>query len=82
MSNLDLTRAILRHFKKGKEMIRYVTDRLGHDLRYAVNFNKLKRLGFKPRWSFEKGLITTAKWYRDNPEWWQSLKQDKYTVKS
>ena len=82
MSNLDLTYAILRHFKKGKEMIRYVTDRLGHDLRYAVNFNKLKSLGFRPRWSFAKGLAATAKWYRENPEWWQSLKQDKYTVKS
>ncbi|MDD5226911.1 MAG: dTDP-glucose 4,6-dehydratase [Candidatus Omnitrophica bacterium] len=82
MSNLELTHAILRHFKKGKEMIRYVTDRLGHDLRYAVNFNKLRKLGFRPRWSFAKGLAATAKWYRENPKWWQSLKQDKYTVKS
>ena len=82
MSNLDLTCAILRHFKKGEQMIRHVTDRLGHDLRYAVNFNKLKRLGFRPRWSFEKGLAATVKWYRENPVWWQPLKQDKYTVKS
>jgi dTDP-glucose 4,6-dehydratase len=82
MNNLQLTHAILRHFKKSKEMIRYVPDRLGHDLRYAVNFNKLKRLGFRPCWSFPKGLAATAKWYRDNPEWWQSLKRDKYTVKS
>jgi dTDP-glucose 4,6-dehydratase len=82
MSNLELTRAILRHFGKGREMIRYVADRLGHDLRYAVNFSKLKKLGFRPRWSFAKGLAATAKWYRDNPEWWRSLKHDKYTVKS
>ncbi len=82
MSNLELTNAILRHFKKGKEAIRYVTDRLGHDLRYAVNFNKLKKLGFRPRWSFSKGLAATAKWYRENPGWWRPLKQDKYTVKS
>ncbi len=82
MSNLDLTRTILRHFKKGETMIRYVTDRLGHDLRYAVNFNKLKQLGFKPLWSFEKGLAMTVKWYRENPDWWQPLKRDKYTVKS
>lgn len=82
MSNLDLTRAILRHFKKGKAMIRYVPDRLGHDLRYAVNFNKLKRLGFRPRWSFAQGLAATTKWYRENTEWWKPLKHDKYTVKS
>lgn len=82
MSNLDLTRAILRHFKKGPEKIRYVTDRLGHDLRYAVNFNKLKRLGFRPHWSFEKGLEATATWYRENQDWWRPLKRDKYTVKS
>ena len=82
MNNLELTHAILRHFKKGKEMIRYVADRLGHDLRYAVNFNKLRKLGFKPRWSFAKGLAATAKWYRDNPQWWRPLKHDKYTVKA
>ena len=82
MSNLELTHAILRHFKKGKEMIRPVADRLGHDLRYAVNFNKLKKLGFKLRWSFDKGLEATATWYRENPQWWKPLKHDKYTVKS
>lgn len=82
MNNLELTQAILRRFKRGREMIRYVTDRLGHDLRYAVNFNKLKRLGFRPRWSFEKGLAATIRWYRENQDWWRPLKQDKYTVKS
>ena len=82
MSNRELTNAILRHFKKGKEMIRCVADRLGHDLRYAVNFDKLKELGFRPRWSFDKGLAATAKWYRENPAWWRPLKHDKYTVKS
>ena len=34
-----------------------------------------------PRWSFEKGLAATARWYRENPEWWRPLKHDKYTVK-
>jgi len=81
MNNLELTFAILRRFKKGKEMIRCVADRLGHDLRYAVNFNKLKKLGFRTRWSFAKGLAATARWYRDNPDWWKPLKQDKFTVK-
>ncbi len=81
MNNLELTFSILREFEKGKEMIRCVADRLGHDLRYAVNFNKLKKLGFRTRWSFAKGLAATARWYRDNPDWWKPLKQDKFTVK-
>ncbi|MEI6297945.1 MAG: hypothetical protein WCO84_10025 [bacterium] len=81
MSNLNLTLAILRHFTKGDEMIRRVSDRLGHDLRYAVNFYKLKQLGFKPRWSFEQGLAATVEWYRNSSHWWQELKRDKYTVK-
>jgi dTDP-glucose 4,6-dehydratase len=50
-------------------------------MRYAVNFSKLKKLGFRPRWSFAKGLAATARWYREHPEWWKPLKQDKYTVK-
>ncbi len=82
MSNLELTHAILRHFKAGKERIRYVADRLGHDLRYAVNLNKLKKLGFKARWNFTRGLAATATWYREHPEWWRPLKHDKYTVKA
>lgn len=81
MSNLELTRAILKHFNKDKEMIRYVQDRLGHDLRYALDFGKIKKLGFRPRWSFGKGLAATVRWYQENPEWWQALKKDKYTVK-
>jgi dTDP-glucose 4,6-dehydratase len=81
LSNIELTRAILKCFQKGPEMIRYVADRLGHDLRYAVNFAKITKLGFKPRWSFSKGLAATARWYEENQGWWRRLKQDKYTVK-
>lgn len=81
MSNLELTYKILDHFGKGREMIRYVQDRLGHDLRYALNFNKLRNIGFKPKWNFKKGLAATAAWYQKNPGWWRPLKKDKYTVK-
>ncbi|HOW88567.1 MAG TPA: dTDP-glucose 4,6-dehydratase [Candidatus Omnitrophota bacterium] len=82
MNNLELTGSILRALKKDRKMIRYVPDRLGHDLRYAVNFNKLKRLGFRPAWSFSEGLAATVKWYKENPDWWKPLKRDQYTVKS
>ena len=62
-------------------MIRRVADRPGHDFRYALNFNKLRKLGFKPRWSFEEGLRTTVGWYVANEWWWLPLKKDKFTVK-
>jgi dTDP-D-glucose 4,6-dehydratase len=58
-------------------MIRYVAGRLAHIC--AVNLNKLKRLGFRPGWSFENELAAT-KWYLENPDRWRPLKQDKYTV--
>lgn len=81
MSNLELTRAILKRLGKDESMIRRVQDRPGHDFRYALNFNKIKKLGFKPLWGFEKGLQATIDWYRANPDWWEPLKKDKYTVK-
>ncbi|HOE69010.1 MAG TPA: dTDP-glucose 4,6-dehydratase [Candidatus Omnitrophota bacterium] len=80
-SNLQLTRAILKELGRGEDMIRRVADRPGHDFRYALNFNKLRKLGFKPRWSFEEGLRTTVGWYVANEWWWLPLKKDKFTVK-
>ena len=57
-------------------MIEFVPDRLGHDLRYAINFSKAeKELGFKPEFSFVDGLEDTINWYSNNREWWQKLKQ-------
>src|SRR5262249_17467427 len=56
------------------ELITFVTDRPGHDFRYAIDCSKVKtELGWKPRNSFESGLATTVKWYADNRAWWQPL---------
>ncbi|MFH0891923.1 MAG: dTDP-glucose 4,6-dehydratase [Candidatus Falkowbacteria bacterium] len=79
MSNLALTRMILRLMDKDESMIEYVGDRLGHDLRYAVDFSKARReLGWEPRIDFNKGLADTIKWYRDNKEWWQRIRSGAY----
>lgn len=52
--------------------IEYITDRPGHDWRYAINPAKAEReLGWKPRWTFEEGLAYTVDWYKTHPEWWQ-----------
>lgn len=81
LSNLELTRAILKQLGKNESMIRRVPDRPGHDFRYALNYSKIKKLGFKPLWSFTKGLEATVSWYRSNEALWRPLKRDKYTVK-
>jgi dTDP-glucose 4,6-dehydratase len=80
-SNLQLTRAILKRMKKKNSMIRRVQDRPGHDFRYALDFGKIRRLGFKPQWNFERGLKTTVDWYKAREEWWRPLKKDRFTVK-
>ncbi len=66
LTNIDLTKEILKKLNKPLSMIEHVKDRLGHDFRYALNTNKLKRLGFKPRYSFDEGLKQTINWYQGN----------------
>jgi dTDP-glucose 4,6-dehydratase len=75
-SNLEITELILKAMGQGEEMIEHVSDRLGHDLRYAIDFSKAKtELGFEPQVDFARGLEETIKWYKDNFAWWQKLKK-------
>ncbi|HZJ40988.1 MAG TPA: dTDP-glucose 4,6-dehydratase [Candidatus Saccharimonadales bacterium] len=74
-NNLEITKAVLDLMGKGEEMIEYVSDRLGHDLRYAIDFSKAEReLGFTPQHSFASGLQETVNWYKNNQAWWKKLK--------
>jgi dTDP-glucose 4,6-dehydratase len=52
-------------------LVRYVTDRKGHDLRYSLDFGKISKLGFTPAIDFADGLKSTVEWYRDHPVWWR-----------
>ena len=73
LTNLALTNELLQYFGLGADMINYVADRLGHDRRYSLNFNKaLKELSYKPKISFKSGLSETISWYKENTNWWQS----------
>ena len=75
-SNLEITEKILTLMGKGEEMIEYVADRLGHDLRYAIDFSKARtELGWEPQVSFAQGLAETVEWYKHNEEWWRPLKK-------
>ena len=75
-SNLELTKMILKTLNLGEDMIEYVTDRPGHDRRYAIDASKIKSLGWSPdytREKFEQGLRETVEWYQNNTEWVEKL---------
>src|SRR5207245_1918870 len=70
--NIEVVRGLLGILGKPESLIRYVTDRAGHDRRYAMNIDKLRReLGWQPRHGFEAGLGRTVQWYRDHRGWWE-----------
>ena len=74
MPNLETVRLILDKLGKPHSLISFVTDRLGHDRRYAIDSSFAQReLKWKPRKDFEQGLDATIQWYIDNQSWWQPL---------
>ena len=74
MVNLDLVKMILQKLGKPESLISFVTDRLGHDRRYAIDSSLAQReLKWKRRKNFKDGLDATIQWYIDNPLWWEAL---------
>lgn len=77
--SIDITKMILALMNKDEEMIEFVKDRPGHDLRYAIDFSKAKEdLGWEPEYDFEHGLKETVEWYKENEEWWKNIKSGEY----
>jgi dTDP-glucose 4,6-dehydratase len=77
--NIDIVKYILHRLDKPDSLIRFVTDRPGHDRRYAMNALKLKEeLGWKPLISFEEGMNHTISWYIEHEMWWQRIKTGQY----
>ena len=76
LQNIELTKKILEQMRKDESHIKKVTDRLGHDLRYSLNCDKLKDLGFSPKLDFEEQLEKTVNWYKENEAWWLPLKEE------
>jgi dTDP-glucose 4,6-dehydratase len=74
LPNLELTKMILAGLGRDETWIEHVPDRLGHDLRYAVDSSKLRSLGWEPAHSFEERLGDTIDWYRERQDWWRPLK--------
>ena len=77
-TNLDITHFILNQTGKSEELMTYVADRLGHDRRYSLNWEKLKQLGWKPEHELNQGLRETVKWYEKNRWWWEKIKSGEY----
>jgi len=79
IENRELTRRILRLLGKPESLIEAVTDRPGHDRRYALDASKTRALGWAPRHTFEQALETTVGWYRTHEAWWRPLRSGLFT---
>lgn len=77
-TNMEITNMILEGVGKDKSWIKYVEDRQGHDFRYALDIGKVKKLGWKPKYSFDKAMKETIEWYKENQEWWKKIKSGEY----
>jgi dTDP-glucose 4,6-dehydratase len=73
-TNIEITRLILKFFNKNEDCIEHVPDRLGHDLRYSLNIEKVGKIGWKPQNEFNDYLHKTIIWYGKNIEWWKKIK--------
>lgn len=78
-TNLEVVKTILKQMGKSEDLITYVTDRPGHDLRYAIDSTKTeKELGWDRTYNFEQGIKETVDWYLDNQEWIDDILSGKY----
>jgi dTDP-glucose 4,6-dehydratase len=89
MRNIDLVRLLCRTLDEllpdsphcnHEKLLTFVTDRPGHDLRYAIDAGKIEReLGWRPQTSVEQGIRETVRWYLDNRWWWEVIEQRGFT---
>ena len=78
-SNLEVVRTILKQVGKSENLITFVGDRKGHDLRYAIDPTKIHdELGWLPETRFDDGIRQTIDWYLDNRSWWEEIISGEY----
>lgn len=79
MKNIDIVRLICEKLGKSESLITFVTDRKGHDMRYAIDPSKIHReLGWLPETAFADGIEKTIEWYLSNKQWWQTIISGEY----
>ncbi|MCD6380686.1 dTDP-glucose 4,6-dehydratase [bacterium] len=76
--NLYIAKKIIKFTGANKDLLTFISDRPGHDRRYALCARKIKSLGWKKEYTFSKGLVKTVKWYQENREWWQEIKSGSF----
>lgn len=78
-TNLEVVKTIIRELGESEDLITYVKDRAGHDLRYAIDPTKIhNELGWLPTTTFDEGIKKTIKWYLDNKKWWENIINGEY----
>ncbi|HSX58181.1 MAG TPA: dTDP-glucose 4,6-dehydratase [Candidatus Saccharimonadales bacterium] len=79
LPNIEVLRMILKKLGKPESLLKTVKDRPGHDRRYALDSTKArKELGWSHKYDFEKGLVQTIDWYKNNLDWWKRVKSGEY----
>ena len=79
-TNLEVVKTILKALDKPESLIKFVTDRPGHDMRYAIDPTKIEtELGWKPTYNFDTGIEQTIRWYLDNQDWWKNILSGEYS---
>jgi len=79
MRNIDIVKLICKELGKPESLITYVTDRKGHDMRYAIDPTKIhNELGWLPETKFVDGIKKTIQWYLDNKKWWETIISGEY----
>jgi dTDP-glucose 4,6-dehydratase len=79
MRNIDIVKIIIERLGKSESLITYVTDRKGHDLRYAIDPSKISaELGWLPATAFTDGIVKTIDWYLENKPWWERIVSGEY----
>ena len=76
--NIEMARKILDILGKPHSLLQHVTDRAGHDRRYALDCSKLRALGWRSQHSFDAALERTVRWYVENEDWWRPIKSGEY----
>ncbi|MEA4986608.1 MAG: dTDP-glucose 4,6-dehydratase [Anaerovorax sp.] len=78
-TNLEVIKTIIKKLGKSEDLITYIMDRKGHDLRYAIDPSKIyNELGWQPTINFEEGIEITIRWYLENRKWWQEIINGEY----
>jgi len=79
IQNIEVAQKICRKLGKSENLLKLVTDRPGHDVRYAIDWSKVKNeLDYRPEYDFDTYLSKTIDWYKKNQDWWQKIKSGEY----